>query len=264
MMKKTNEQKEFNDNIKDYKLEIIQETSLIIFYALNAYLTSLINFGINSSVTKDCLEVIKEFTNINNYEKRILKFIKKNLKTIDLSVASDLIDEMSERKEEEIVYYYKVLDDIEDACSMRDEFRAKRIKKEYTSIADDECFLANVYASKYTVDDIMEYFSFKQDEIDYIKPRILEFLYDFEEDKDIFGVNYKVDENNVVTDIKLILPTIFDYETLMINVNLLMKASYLYLSYKFNIPINLEEYCIKSKSEEKNFDECFKKMMLTY
>lgn len=258
------ELKDFNDNIKHYKLEMINETGLIIFYALNAYLSCLINFGINSSVTKDCLAVIKEFTDIDSYEKRILRFIRKNIETIDMAVAMELIDRMSERKEEEIVYYYKVLDDIEDACDMRDEFRAKRIKKDFKSISEDQDFTNDLNASTYTIDDIMNYFNFKQDMIDYIKPRIFESIYEFTEDKDLFGVNYKVNDENVVTDIRLILPTILDFETLMINVNLLMKACYLYISYSCNVPINLEEFDIKSNLEEKRFREDFKLKRLTY
>lgn len=251
-------------NIRDYKVEMFNETALIIYYALNAYLTSLINFGTYSSVTKDCLSVIKEFSDINKFEKRILKFIKENIGTIDMGTAYELIDQMSERKEEEIVYYYKVLDDIEDACDMRDEFRAKRIKKDYKSISEDQEFKNNLYASKYTIDDIMNYLGFNQEVIDFIRPRIFESVLEFSEDKDVFGVNYKINDENVVIDIRLILPTILDYETLMINVNLLMKAYYLYISYSSKVPINLEEFDIKSTLEEDKFKEEFKKKLLTY
>lgn len=255
---------ELNDYIRSYKIEMFNETSLIIFYALNAYLSSLINFGLNSSVTKDCLNIIKEFTDINAYEKRIFKFLKENIDTIDLIVALEFIDQMSERKEEEIVYYYKILDDIDDACEMKDEFRAKRIKKDYKSISEDQEFTNNLMASKYTIDDIMNYFAFDQGMKDFIKPRIIEVIYDLDDNKGMVGIKYEVNENNVVTDIKLVLPTILDYETLMINVNLLMKACYLYFSYSCNVPFNLEEFEIKSTSEEKRFSEDFKMKMLTY
>lgn len=255
---------DLKNSIKKYKLEMINETILIIYYSLNAYLSSLINFGIDSSVTKDCLAVIKEFSDINKFEHKIFKFIKENISSIDIGVADELIDQMSERKEEEIVYYYKVLDDIEDACDMREEFRAKRIKKDFKSISEDQEFKNNLYASKFTVDEIMSYLNFDQEMIEFIKPRIFEDIREFADDKDVFGVNYKTNDENIVTDIRLILPTILDYETLMINVNLLMKACYLYMSYKLNAPINLEEFDIKSTLEEDKFKEDFKNKMLTF
>lgn len=67
-MKNLRERKDLNSEINEYKREIISETGLIIYYALSAYLSSLINFGVNSSVTKDCLAIIKEFSDINYYE----------------------------------------------------------------------------------------------------------------------------------------------------------------------------------------------------
>lgn len=263
MQKRDKDVKELLSDINKYKLELINETGLIIYYSLSAYLYCISKFGVSSEVTKDCLRVVKEFTDINYYEKRILKFIKKHIKTMDTGVALELIDTMSDRKEEEIVYYYQVLDDIETACDMQQEFRAKRIKKPHTSIYDDQEFLANLYASKYTVDDICNYLNWSQEEKDFITSRINNPLYGVVPEE-VFSVNYKVDENNIVTDIELTLPAILDYKSLMINVNLLIQSGYLYASYINKIPLVLEQEDDSLQLKKNSFDEEFKQKMLTY
>lgn len=237
------------EEIKDYEKETFNETFLIIYYSLKTYFYSLTTFGLSSPITKDCLNIIKEFIDINKYESKVFKYIINNIETIKIDIAELYIDEMNERKEREILYYYQVLDDIEEACDMQTPYRAKRMKKDYLSIKDDENFNLNIHSSSYTLESLMDYLSFTKDIKDFINTHTIIEYYELT-DEDMFGINYKVDENNVITDIKLILPVIEDYKTLKLNVNLLMKAYYLYNSLSLKTPINLEEIEVDAKEKE--------------
>ncbi len=227
-MGKNDDRKSFNYERHDYLSFIRDENTQMIKNAFLTWVNSLVAFGVNSPVTKDVLKAIKEFIEIGKYEKSMLKFMSKHLSTLDIGSVEELIDFMNSTKELEIEYYETIFADVAMAASMKEDYRAKRIKKGHVSIKDNEEFKNNLLAAIFTTDDILKMYSDAPEFVDFIKKRIISNFDITDAEDDYTGVLYKLDDNGIVSDLKVILPTIIDYVTLLKAVNLLSKARLMY------------------------------------
>ena len=115
-----------------------EEMKMIYADSFKLYLLSLYKFGKNSMVTKDCLNVAREFKQICRKEKEIFKYILKNINDIDVDKALDYLDMLDKLNEKTYLYYDRVLGDIEYALSVKDPNRAKRIRKEFDTLTDSD------------------------------------------------------------------------------------------------------------------------------
>ena len=128
---------EINTILKEEKEEFLY----ILYYSLNSYFNSLLNFGINDEITKDTLNVIKEFYLIIKKEKQLLNNLKKDLYNYNYFDIIDYLNELDNIDCQTIMYYYKVLDDIDTAIEINDKIKAKRIKKDFKTLIERNEYL---------------------------------------------------------------------------------------------------------------------------
>ena len=120
--------------ITEMKKGEIEEMFLISFYSLSSYIKSLIAFGHRSNVTKDNLKVIKEMFNIIKTDRNMLNFILKNIDNFHIDSIMNVIDMLDDANDKTIMYYYDVINEIEDACEMNVERRGIRSRKNFETI----------------------------------------------------------------------------------------------------------------------------------
>lgn len=139
-MNKT-EIRELKEEINTILKEEKEEFLYILYYSLNSYFNSLLNFGINDEITKDTLNVIKEFYLIIKKEKQLLNNLKKDLYNYNYFDIIDYLNELDNIDCQTIMYYYKVLDDIDTAIEINDKIKAKRIKKDFKTLIERNEYL---------------------------------------------------------------------------------------------------------------------------
>jgi len=202
-------------------------------FSIKVYIKSLVVFGPKSIVTQDIFSVWNEYFTIKKRENKIFNHLLRNKKEIDYfsfpvdSFLSDL-DELSEQTDE---YYEKALEDIEVACDMNDEYRAKRMPKEFDTLIENEDFLNELIEGTINIKDIMKFLKLPKKFIKFMKNdnfRIYELDDNEDESSSFYGVNWKEDENGKLSDIKLFVPIIIDFKTALINISEYQKAYQLY------------------------------------
>ena len=105
-------------DIEEMKKGQLEEMVLISFYSLSSYFKSLFTFGTGSSVTKDNINVIKEMFNILKSERILLNFMLRNIDKFNINAVTDIVGSMDELNDRTVEYYYKVIEDIEEAVEM--------------------------------------------------------------------------------------------------------------------------------------------------
>ena len=115
-----------------------EENLCLLYYSIKSYLYSTISFGINNDISKDCINVIKEYYAISEKERNLLLKLKDNLNLFDYSEINEYLNNLDDLDELTIKYYYKVLEDIEIACDMKEPRRAKRIKKNFKFLTETD------------------------------------------------------------------------------------------------------------------------------
>lgn len=237
-------------------------------FSIEMYIKSLIAFGSSSPVTQDIFKVWNEYFSIKKKESKIFSYLLKKKRDIDYSSFSvdgfltDL-DDLSEQTDE---YYLKILEDIEVACQMGDEYRAKRMPKDFRTIIDDDEIVDELLESTLNKKDIIKFLKLPRKFIKFMeKDSFRSYELSEEEDKSFFyGVNYKEDENGSLSDIKLIVPTIMDLKTALINISEYHKAYELYQRLGKRLEdTEIEEILKTSKEFEDEFKKEFQKRKIT-
>ena len=222
----TNEQiRNLKQDIREYQSQNVEEKILMGFYTFKAFMYSLVSFGYNSEVTIECEKVWKEFIDSLKEEKKIMKYLVRNGSLIDQVEADYLMDDLDSLNEDTVGYYYTVLDDIETACDMRQAWRARRPRKNFDTLTESTEMHKKACALTLNTDDIIQFLGFDSDYWSYIGSRILrDYMVD---DTTMYGVNLKYD-NDILVDLKVIIPEVVNMETALINIQVLSDAHHAY------------------------------------
>ena len=212
------EYKSLKEDINSIKFQNIEETLFMFNYWLNAYVDSILTFGINSAVTKDILDFWKEFKNIILEEKNILNFLLKNYSLIDIDEANNFICELDDLNEETVNYYYKFLDDVNIACNMELEWKAKRPIKSFDTLIESDKYHKKMYGLMLSFKDIKNYLGYEEKFWDWVDSKVYIIDSRDEEDKVFYGVNIK-NNNKTIEDIKVFVPKIINLDTALVNVH---------------------------------------------
>ena len=134
-MNKQDLKKIYNEisNIKDENKE---ELWLMFQYFINCYINSIFNIGLTSSITKESLITFKEFYQIIKTENNILSQVIIKYKKLEYDHIIKLLNDLDSLNEKTFNYYYSLFDNIEDAIFTKDEYRIKRIKKNFNTLIE--------------------------------------------------------------------------------------------------------------------------------
>lgn len=213
------ENKILRDDVQNILYQDVEEFLLMAKYCLKAYVKSVICFGVQHPVTKDVVEIWKEFVSILIEEKNILKYLIQYSSLEDLEEVNAFMFELDDLNTETIQYYYQVLDGIESACEMKTDWRAVRPKKDFDTLIETDEYRKKLCSLTLSMEDIKSFLDYKQEFWKYIETRLIFIDSHFEEDKDFYGVNIKLDDYRCLMDMKVMVPTIINLETALVNVH---------------------------------------------
>lgn len=215
-------------DIEEMKKGQLEEMVLISFYSLSSYFKSLFSFGTGSSVTKDNINVIKEMFNILKSERILLNFMLRNIDKFNINAVTDIVGSMDELNDRTVEYYYKVIEDIEEAVEMKEERRGIRPKKHFSTLTQTDSYINQVIALSENRKNIKEFLGFEDEFWAYIK----EFEYSIEispeEAENVAYVLPLHDSNNIVSGIRMLIPEVVDLSTALIAIKCYIKAHDIY------------------------------------
>lgn len=200
---------------------------------ISAYIKNAKVFSIDNQIALDIKNIWMEYKNIKKVENRILHYLSKKAYSIDYSSfpAEEFILDLDELSNQTSDYYESALEDIEIACDMQQEYRAKRMPRKFDTIIEDQSLVEELIGNTITEKDIARFLKLPRKFIKFMKKdsfRIYQLENDNEEHQAFYGVNCKTDKQENIIDIKLIVPIIVDLETALINISEYQKAYELY------------------------------------
>lgn len=205
----------------------------ILLHCGKAYLKNAQIFDRNSQIALDIQNIWREYSSIKKVENRILNYLFKKAYDIDYSSfpADEFLLDLDELSNQTSSYYEKALEDIEIACDMQQEYRAKRMPKEFEPIIEDTSLIEELIGNTISKKDIIKFLQLPRKFIKFMEKdpfRVYQLEHDNENHPPFYGVNYKTDDQGTLLDIKLIIPIIVDLETALINISEYQKAYELY------------------------------------
>ena len=239
------EELEIVKDIKDILSTFKEEKRAMFKYCLESYVHSLIIFGINSKIAKECIEIWNSFMNVLNDEINIYNFLIRNSDKINYDECCLFVDKIEELSEDTILYFYSMLDDIEDACDTKQDFRARHSKKKFLYINESDEFKNEAIGLVLNFDDIKNYFNYEEDFWKFIENKLRRVNND--------NMNYETimhfDKDNCLDDMRIIVPSVINLFTACVNIHELKHAHDLYslLGKEVN---NEEEFEERAKNEE--------------
>lgn len=249
------ELKNLKGDVREIYFQNVEEFLLMLKYCLIAFVKSVKSFGLNHAVSKDIVQLWKEFLNILKEEQVLLKYLIEYGFLEDAEEVDKFILELENVNEEMIKYYYEVLDEIETACEMKTEWRATRKRKNFATLIETNDYREKLCSLLLSLDDVKNFLGYEEEFWNYVQSRILFIDSHLEKDKFFYGVNIKLDVNNCLVDMKILVPNVINLETALVNVHELNHAYCLYKRLGFS---NLENdifYEEVAKKQEKLFQE---------
>ncbi len=204
------ELQDLRDEVVDVQKQNREARREMAGYALQSYLRCLLAFGPFADISKDCFRVIKEYNAIINEENRLLSQLMET--DSDVERIYHYFCELDEASEQTIEYYFKVLDDIDEACEMRDPSRGTRGKKGFYTLTETDDYRIMLDNINITFLDVMKFLDLPDEFWNYIDHRI-EWAEPFEERSFHSYYVSLVQENGVIKDISVTLPPVVDLES---------------------------------------------------
>ncbi len=215
-------------NIKDMKNGSYEQMVLITLYSLSSYFKSLITFGQGSNVTRDNLNIIKEMFNILKKERQLLIFILKHIEEFEVEAVCNVVYILDDLNDKTVEYYYNVIEDIEDAVFMKEERRGIRPRKNFPTLIQSDSYTKEVIALTETKDNVKNFLGFEDDFWQYIEKHEYSVRTTPELAQEMAYVTYLVDENHIVTGMKLLVPDVVDLSTALLAIKLYQQAYDIY------------------------------------
>ena len=153
--------------------------------------------------------------------------INKNIDAI-----KNLINKLDDLADKTIIYYYNLLDDLEQEIEIDKGHPYKRLPKNFETLLENNEFKFMVYGLDLTIDDIKNHLDYDETFWNYIKDKIKVFknpYLDYESKMDYYGVWYDLDENKELTKLIICIPKIVDLKTAQIALHELKHAHNIYM-----------------------------------
>lgn len=225
-MKTLIEQKqEVTDDIKSMKKGSYEQMWLITMYGLGSYFKSLLRFGSNSKVTRDNLNVIKEMFSILKTEREMLNFILRNLDKFEINSAQDVVQMLDDLNDKTVEYYYEVIEEIEDAVDIGEEFRGTRPRKNFPTLIQSEQYANEVKGLALSKQSIREFLGYEEEFWNYIAHMDkTDVRVPFEGHEVLSHAIPLYDGDDIVTGLKMYIPEISDLASALLAIQTYEKA----------------------------------------
>lgn len=212
----TNKKEVLIDEITDMKKGSYEEMWLITVYGLSSYFKSLFAFGYNSNVTRDNINVIKEMFKILFTERKMFNYILKNLDSFHLEATEDVVNMLDELNGKTVEYYYHVIEDIEDACDLKEEFRGTRPRKDFPTLIQSSSYANEVISLALSKDAIKEFLGYEEEFWEFVKSREGVSLRVSYETAEAMSYVTPIMNGNLVHDVKFLIPDVVDLATALL------------------------------------------------
>lgn len=159
--------------------------------------------------------------------------ILKNGINKNIAAINNLIDKLDDLADKTIIYYYNLLDDLEQEIEIDKGQPYKRLPKNFETLLENNEFKFMVYGLDLTIDDIKNYLDYDETFWNYIKDKIKVFknpYLDYDLKMNYYGVWYDLDENKELTKLIICIPKIVDLKTAQIALHELKHAHNIYMS----------------------------------
>lgn len=220
------QRQELTEDIKSMKKGSYEQMWLITMYSLESYFKSLFTFGSNNSITKDNLNVIREMFCILKTERKMLNFILKNLDMFDINATEDVVQMLDEINDKTVEYYYSIIEEIEDAVDLKEEYRGTRPTKNFSTLNQGNEYANEVKALALNKQAIKEFLDYEEEFWTYISDKDkTDIRVPYEEAKYLsFAIPlYDSDTGNVI-DMKMYIPEIADLSSALLAIQTYEKA----------------------------------------
>lgn len=222
---------------------------------------SILTFGISSVATKETIKAFQEFRKILNAENNLYYYLYKHSKKTHIESVDIYLQELFELGGDTIDYYYEFVDNIQVACDLNQKHRIIRDKKSFKTLIESNEFFAKLLEILIDEDELLKFLNISKEFMNYINEENLRTIYvDYNDEleREFIGVNYKIDENGCLQDIKLFVPEIINLPSAMLYLHTCFSAFELYK--KLNQEITDEEV----QDIAKKASERMKSYELTY
>ncbi len=192
---------------------------------------SIIIFGINSKATKECLNAFIEYRKSLIAETNLYDYLYRHSKVSENEAVGEYLQDLFQLSEDTYAYYDELLEEILIACDLKQEHRIVRAKKDFQTLIESNEFFAKLLEILIDEDDILAYLKVSKEFMDFINEHDLRTIYiDYnkENEREFIGINYKLDENDILKDIKIFVPSIIDLNTALIYCHIVSSAFELY------------------------------------
>lgn len=207
------------DDVKDIYYQNAEEFFLMLKYCLIVYVKSIMSFGFNHLVTKEVVQVWREFLAIIGEEKTMLNYLVRYGSLADADEVEQFMFQLDDLNEQTILYYYDVLNGIETASEMKTEWRAVFPKKEFKTLSETDEYYKELCSITLSILDIKMFLNYEENFWKYIEKKVLFVDSRVEEERDFYGVNIKLDDCDCLVDMKVIVPRIINLETALVNIH---------------------------------------------
>lgn len=246
------------DDIKEIKKQNIEQLLSTLRYSLVAYLKAYFTYGANHKVTNEARNIWYEFKDIIKNENDILNYIKKNVSNMDFEAVDDLLAKLDELNEDTVMYYFDLIDSVEDACDTKQEWRITRPRRNFKTLIETDEYYLKTISLTLSLKDIESFLNMPKEFFDFTESKSISVNPYIEEDGEYFYGVYPKVENNILVDYRVILPEVVDDNSAAINVNLYSKAYELYKL--LGSTYSLDEQVVEDKALEleKQFNKTIK------
>lgn len=254
LQRSEDEKQLLQQDIIDMKKGSLEEMALITFYSLASFWKSLMTFGLQSKITKDNLNVIKEMFSILRKERTLLNYILQNIDDFDLDATSDVVTLLDELNDDTVAYYYRVIEDIEDACETKQEYRGLRPRTFRPTLIDSNNYSNEVIALGENFNSLKEFLGFEEEFWTFIKNHI-NYVDRTSENTKTASATPILDEKGYVSSINIVIPQVKDLSSALTTIAIYKKA---YEIYKM-LGTNFNKENIESSS---NLEETYQEVYL--
>lgn len=228
-----------------------EEAIFLIKDYLVLYIISLIKDPTGSNNRKTLISKLKEYLKITKEENKYLNYIIDNLKNIkNIDELNNLLDNLDILNEETYKFYRSITESYEDYFIR--ESKSQRIVpyKEFNTLIETKEYKEKVIGLTKTREDLYNYYE-NEEALDYLKQNTKIIKGDVSENMIFYGC-FPIIENNILKEIKICVPDIKDFKSMLINIHEYKHGIrlYSYLGKEFNINEKQEEVLAK-KEEEK-------------
>lgn len=220
------------------------------------YVRSYIKYGRDNKITLRYKEVLLMLTKIISEENYYYKILLINRKDLILEKIDSFLNELDDVFNKTYEYLERELDAIDYAYLTGNEYCATKSRKSFPLITETDKYRKEIVFRILGKNILKDYLNYSDEFWQFVDKRTI--IIHFLDSKlaDFYGVNYKLDKQDRLQDIKVFVPEIVGLKELLINIHEFDHANRLYALLNKEVPDIDYEFLAKDK-EKKFLDTCF-------